>query len=543
MTKRIKTLVRVVAFLLVFGCVFISLENVVVPKRDWPVSERRMTKAYRSYYQEKKNSLDYICIGSSFVFSGISPMEIYRQNGMKGYVLAAPGQRAAVGYHMLKAAMATQKPRVVMADIGSLFKPIEANLNTAAWQGSIDSLPLLHFADRVSMAYELTKVRGEQFGNEYIKRTLLPLLYYHTNYKLNAYDFLDLHEEQVYHRKGYVAKSKIKPSVSGSNDAQAKADGDEDEEEEGDASGDEMMDAVEFNKAYYRKIRDLCRANECDLVFIKVPVNAGERYASNWTKEKHALAQSVADELDAPFLDLNYEDTGLDWTTDTPDKGRHLNLNGATKISRFLAGWLSDHFSFSTQADERLTAQWDYQLDLYDWEMQFYKLQLQQDIIEYLRQVRAGNNTLIVSISGGAGDYWTDEMQTALAEATGTEFDLTRNRKKAYAAISENGSLIVEKTGKKECVLQYRLDDAVDCELKSGRGKNGGAIVVEGNDLSTRNKGIFFAVYNNDLHCIVDCACFDTQKEGLPGSHTNRSYSNEWHIRLMEYCHEALKKM
>ena len=547
MPNGVKNTLKIVAFLLVFSFVFYSIQSVVVPKRDWPKSERRMTKAYRSYYQEQRDSLDYICIGSSFVFSGISPMEIYRQTKLKGYVISAPGQRAAVGYQMLKAILKTQKPQVVVADIGSLFKSLEANQNTAAWQGTIDSLPFLHIADRLSLASELAKVRGESFSSKYLIRSVLPLLQYHTNYLLGRNDYLDLHEEQVFYRKGYVAKSGVKPSpvVSGDTSANAKNDEvDEEEDDGGDALGEQLEGAVAFNRAYYEKMRDLCREKQCEFVFIKVPVNAGEQYGSNWTAERHDIARRVADEMGVEFMDMNDVDYGLDWMLDTPDAGRHLNLSGATKTSKYLAQWLGERYDQPKVTDEKLTAQWDYQLELYDWEMEFYKLQMEQDFIEYLRKAGEGDNALLVSISSGVDECWTDDMQAAFEGALGTEFDLRKSGNVGYVAYSENGKLIAEDSDKDKCTLQCELDNGMACTLTgAGGGDKDSSIDVGGTELSSKSVGIHIVVYNKELHCVVDSVYFNMHKDRVSGTHSLKALNDNFHICLMDHMYEALKEI
>ena len=110
MRTGLKNLIKSICFIIVLGIVVLAVKEVVVPYRDWPTKGRRTTKMVRSVFNEPKNTLDVLWVGSSHVFSAITPMELYRQTNLYSYVLASVGQRPIVGYYLAKAAMGEQKP-------------------------------------------------------------------------------------------------------------------------------------------------------------------------------------------------------------------------------------------------------------------------------------------------------------------------------------------------------------------------------------------------------------------------------------------------
>ena len=58
--------------------------------------------------------------------------------------------------------------------------------------------------------------------------------------------------------------------------------------------------------------------------------------AATWNTPRHNAVQALADSLEVPYLDGNLEVTNLVWQSDTLDKGEHLNLLGAEKVTAWL---------------------------------------------------------------------------------------------------------------------------------------------------------------------------------------------------------------
>ena len=74
--------------------------------------------------------------------------------------------------------------------------------------------------------------------------------------------------------------------------------------------------------AYFLKqIHAYCREQNIELMLISSPC------PENWSYARSAAVQAKAAELDIPYLDLNLRqaELGMDWQTDTSDRGDHLN--------------------------------------------------------------------------------------------------------------------------------------------------------------------------------------------------------------------------
>ena len=549
MSKDMIRPLRALCFFLLLAFVLFNLQDLVTPNKDWPEYNRRTTKNIRSVFLEKPNSLDYLCVGSSFMFRGWSPMEVYRQSGLRGYVMGDVGQRAPVACQLLKTVMKQQTPRFVFADMGSLFKTKKKNQNSVAWQSSLDGLPYTRIADRLDMARAMASIKGRPFDKEFLERAALPLMLYHSNYLLNEYDFLDLHLDQVYHRKGYVAQSRVNPSPNVTGPLEARSTDEamepEDDEEDEDLNDDELEKAARGNRTYYEEILRLCQSRGCEFVMVKIPMNTSKTYSSHWTKQKHDIVQRLADEMGVRFIDLNDIDVGLDWTKDTGDRGKHLNLAGATKVSAYMAEWMQENCDATPVKDDQLDAQWDYQLRLYDAEMEFFKLQMEGDLLTFLERVREGGYTLLVASSGGAGRYWTDDIQSAFMAVTGSDFDPRSSGSSAFVAIARGGKLMGEKCDAAKCIHSGTLEGGAHYSLASSSGKDDdrGRIKVDGRLMSCKGVGMHFVVYSDELNCVVDSVSFNPFEDGCPAVRDNVDYTNAFRISLIDFASDYLKKM
>ena len=95
---------------------------------------------------------------------------------------------------------------------------------------------------------------------------------------------------------------------------------------------------------YLDKIADLCEEKGIELVLFKAPTIS---WQYPWYDEWDAQLVEYAEKKGVRYINgISYaEEMGLDMTTDTYDKGIHLNVYGAEKCSRFLGNILKNDYS------------------------------------------------------------------------------------------------------------------------------------------------------------------------------------------------------
>ena len=306
-------------FLAILLAILLALGALFSPKGN--SSEDGMIEARgHGFLAEPENTLDAVFLGTSVVSTGISPMEIYEQNGITSFVCAANGQQTDYGYSVLKEVFETQQPKVVVFEVDMLYVPFEY--------------------DRAI----------KQYGKDF-----LSVIKYHHRWKsLTAEDFslASVTYDDIDDMKGFNPKtlSAVPPDY-----------------ETYMLPTDEVELPEQVHIWLLGIINDLCEQNGAELVLLSVPHTWG------WNTARHNGIQQVADDLGVRFLDFNEnaEEIGIDWQTDSRDGAAHLNYKGAIKVSRAFGDYLAETFGLPDPEHDAATVQlWDECLEGYHATMQ-----------------------------------------------------------------------------------------------------------------------------------------------------------------------------
>ena len=111
----------------------------------------------------------------------------------------------------------------------------------------------------------------------------------------------------------------------------------------------------EYVKVYLEKIEELCEKNNAQLLLVSMPS------PKNWNHKRHAEIQKYADGKGITYLDLNkkVEELGLNWTEDTQDKGDHLNVYGAEKVTSYLGNYLEENYELEDHRNDPTYEAWN----------------------------------------------------------------------------------------------------------------------------------------------------------------------------------------
>lgn len=87
----------------------------------------------------------------------------------------------------------------------------------------------------------------------------------------------------------------------------------------------------------------------------------------NWSTPRHNGIARLARRMGVDYIDLNRgrHKVNVDWRWDTRDRGDHLNLSGATKVSRELGALLSRRYKLPDHHNDPTYATWEEDLDRY----------------------------------------------------------------------------------------------------------------------------------------------------------------------------------
>lgn len=395
---------------LVAVILFFAAQRLVEPKYADDLLEGNFT----AEYYEETTKHDVIMIGDCEVYENIDPMILWREYGITSYIRGNAQQLTWQSYYMLEDTLEHEKPKVVIYNVQALThgEPQKEEYNRMTLDG---------------MKWSRTKwdaINASMCEGENMIDYLFPIFRYHSRItSLTKSDLTHYVTPRHITHNGYYMRVDVLPAsesdVADSSwvfDVQNAVADTVDEEEvvdPWDDVDDELMEddvdasdpwnviaqkgevTTKENEAadggvkfgdypmqYLDKMRKLCEKNGIHLILMKAPSLAPQWYDSE--NQQVVDYASIHDLLYINFYDL-LEVTGVDFETDTYDGGLHMNLSGATKLSKYLGKVLSEQYDMT---DHRTDASY---AKVYDEKYKFYQemIRKQQKELDVYGEIRS----------------------------------------------------------------------------------------------------------------------------------------------------------
>ena len=268
------------SFLLILAVLLVLLSLVFFPKGNRLEDGIQEPELY-GFLGEPENSLDVVVLGDSIPLCSMIPPRLWRDFGYTSYVCASTAQKLCQSEKLLTVFLKSQQPKFVLLETDQLYLEMS----------TLDVLQC--------------NLEG-----------LLPVLRYHDNWKfvrpsqmLRTPDYSCRDSLKGYHLRKTIDALDPEAYMLPTEEAEP------------------IFSAAE---AGVRRIKALCDRAGAKLVLYTAP------NAATWNTPRHNAVQALADSLEVPYLDGNLEVTNLVWQSDTLDKGEHLNLLGAEKVTAWL---------------------------------------------------------------------------------------------------------------------------------------------------------------------------------------------------------------
>ena len=330
MKKNIKTALSVTAVVLAFALVFVFLNMLVQPKYATELVEGGMI----SEYYDRAGGNDVIFVGDCEVYANFTPLEMYREAGIKAYVRGTSQQLVWQSYYILEETFQYETPQVVVFNVNAMrySEPVKEEYHRL----TIDEM-------RWS-AQKVGIIQSSMTEEETFLSYVFPILRYHSRItQLTAEDFTYLFNDEQITWQGHMVNDNVKPL--------------------GRLPSKKALADYSFGNVcweYLEKMRLLCEENGTELILIKAP-----SVYPYWYDEYDAQIEEYAAKHGLSFYNFldNVEEIGIDYQVDTYDAGLHMNLSGATKLSKYFAKILSEKHNVP---DHRGDAAFDELLKAYD---------------------------------------------------------------------------------------------------------------------------------------------------------------------------------
>ncbi|MCR5734106.1 MAG: SGNH/GDSL hydrolase family protein [Lachnospiraceae bacterium] len=331
--KRIPVII--IKVLLIILLVYL-LNRLFTPKYETENLDGRIT---REYYKEKLDT-DIIFVGSSTVYSGISPMVLWQEKGYTSYDRSNASQTIWTSYYMIEDAIKYRKPELVVLDVG-FIKYDDDFCEEPSNRKAIDGM-------RLSRS-KIDLIKAASGKDEKLSEYLFPVLRFHTRWKeLTSEDFLYTFYDRDVTYNGFLFDFRETETLPA---------------HDGYAHGDEVVISPK-NLEYLNKTIELCRDNDVELFLMKVP-----SYSDNWSLGYDRRIGEIASNsgIDYVNFDPYSDEMGIDYRKHSPDEGSHLNTTGAEIFTSYLGDYIKDHYDITSHSnDPKYEKVWEKKLVRYE---------------------------------------------------------------------------------------------------------------------------------------------------------------------------------
>lgn len=351
------------------------------------VLRNKEEEPYRNLHKLEDDTVDVLIMGSSHAHSGFYTNVFWREYGMATYVLSGSLQTMWDSYHALCDALTTQTPSVIVLDAFAL---------------SFDS-------ENMSSAFREYNTRGLKWSKNKLDAILAAVPEEDLSGHLLGYPMYHNRYEDL--SKEDFRKSLIHPDNKGTHFIMFQTPYEPPVEPQNAV----IWNPMKKSELYYRKIIELTLEREIPLLVVVTPFRYTEEEFG-----KMLAAEKIAKEYDIPFLDCNRvsEEIGIDYALSTSD-GTHLNFHGGPLFSRYVAGYLSEHYDIPDRRGEAGYESWERDAAILERKLYNRNARNSADLKSFLKLFR-DETYMITLMLGGAGTD-TDQKPAEYLKELGIE--------------------------------------------------------------------------------------------------------------------------
>lgn len=466
---------------------FNIIQNLVKPV--WIENGGLENQTYQAagIYFEQAETIDVIFLGTSHVYCGVSPYEIYKDFGISSYVYSSSEQPFEVTYYRLLDAYKDQKATVVALDVSSLFRKLPY-LSEGFNRTTFDYMPL--------SINKLFALKDALNYDEKITDYVVPFLYYHNRWsELEKMDFLCLRQNWKDLNKGYSMISRVQQYDDRvANNAQIL---------QFNYKSDEI---TEKTKLYFEKILDFCNENGLQLFLYKVPS------LYYWNENYSQIAHTFFDSYNLDFYDFQYDPEymiDIDWGNDSCDLGNHLNIRGAEKVSNSLGKLLIEKYSLPDHRNYPEYEDWEAGLNDYLKRKEIALLQSELDAEKYFERLQSINATIFFAVRDDMS-FNFDSTISSMFQKFGFSTDMVEKYHHSFLGIYSDEISLYEDMSNQYIKASGNLD-SFEYSLASGGFFCGdtSSIKINGTEYSMNYRGLNMAVFDSDTGELLDVSCID----------------------------------
>lgn len=465
--KKWEIAVRAVLFT---GCVALLLWGLTTLLKDKRVTfDYDTTRKIEGFYAEEKDSLDFVFVGSSQMFTSVVPAVLWEEYGMTSYDFGANEQPMYLSYYYIKEALKYQKPKAIVLEVSYCNAP--EYTHEGVHHINLDDL-------------RMSPVKLEAIFDVIPKGERLPYIFelakYHDTWtELNEDSLKYLFAEKHNPYKGYT------PSLDGFADGGTF--------DENIAKVTEKAELAELSVRYMEKIIALCKEEGVDLLFLKTPND----HIQN--QPEYNAVGDIATKHEIPYLDLNREMEGQ----------LHNHVFHAEKITKRIGEWLSDLYDVEDKRQNPEFAKWHEDASYYYRYAHQLRLNEIENYEQFLAEVVGKDYVICFAVNQDAGAYLSDDA-VAMMQDLGAQLDVSKAGGKSYLAVLENGVVHAETCSDDAVAYENRVyGHRISIVSQGAQAGCHASIEIDGVEYAPNEKGFNIVIYDPKLDMILTKTSFE----------------------------------
>ena len=418
--------IKAISFLIILSFLCLCLGHFFVPH----FSLESNFYGKKAFNDQPDNSIETILIGSSVIYHGVSPMEMYEAQGISVWDMGSSYQPLSSSYYMLEEAyrMHTESLDTVVLDVFELTRETNSSLRRLITDAmkfyDLKIEANIAFTDNVKDAISYT----------------FPLISYHSRWsEISREDFNKNRDYRPYLRGYYLDTERNYFEQQGYSELEIP-----------NYTADSDKEEALFDKealVYFKKILEFCEEKNLRLVLIKTPM------AMHWGDSEHNAMVKIVDEYGLEFLDFNYDplftEIGFNYATDLQDTD-HMNYYGVRKLTAWLGDYLVKECGASDVRGTEEYAHLEKELTEYQKRVKdLVALRAENDPASYLSRALAHDDyTVFISAKDDAASYLTQEQRITFSDLGLPALSVLASRDSYLAVIDPVCGLLYEDTEK-----------------------------------------------------------------------------------------------
>ena len=328
MRKGIKIAISATACVILTATLLHFATLILMPKY---MSDPKEGALISEYYGEVEAGREHqvLFVGDCEVYESFVPPVLWEKYGITSYIRGSAQQLIWQSYYLLEETFEYESPEVVVFNVLSMKygEPQKEEYNRMTLDGMKNSR-IKHKSILASMTEE------ENTASYYF-----PILRYHSRWKdISGEDFKYMFSRDTVSHNGYLMQTGVRPMEKSFEEQEAEA---------MEKIYDPVLPDVSFE--YLDKMKALCEEKGATLILIKSPTNSAKYW---WYDEWDEQIVKYASDRGLEYYNFVGDDAvGIDWQTDTYDRGLHLNVYGAEAMTEYFGKLLRENYGVQSLAD------------------------------------------------------------------------------------------------------------------------------------------------------------------------------------------------